>query len=391
VAGCLFGTFRAIEWRREGNLDRDEQGLPVPVRNRRIPFIAAFPKAAAGARVPVVMYQHGNPGSAQREVPGQARRYLAEAGFAVAGFTDNLNRELSPGQLGDIAIQAQVFGVLAGIMEQQKIPDFWHQTNAEQMTFLRALEALANADVSGFCAGAGVAGVPDLDPEAPQTYVGISQGANHAPALLAYSPEIRAAAMIVGGGRLAETLIHQAADTILPQLGVFFPSLTPADTYVGFSIFQADFDRQDAHNHARYLYREPIPVLGSTRKPSILFVEGLEDTLVPNNASDSLAWLIGPLPHLEPVQRAVPFLAPVAGPVVANVDAETTAAFYQYVPVGVDGIAPTPGCTVLSPGSASEGHYCAQSAAESLRQRSVFLQSALSDVAPRIIDPLSAP
>ena len=50
--------------------------------------------SGAGRSVPVTMYQHGSPGSAEREVPGEARDYLAQAGFAVIGFTDPLNREI---------------------------------------------------------------------------------------------------------------------------------------------------------------------------------------------------------------------------------------------------------------------------------------------------------
>ena len=120
----------------------------------------------------------------------------------------------------------------------------------------------------------------------------------------------------------------------------------------------------------------------------MLVVEGLDDSLVPNHATDSLAWELGPIPHLGPVQRVVPFLTPVTGPVIGNVDAQTSAALFQYVPVGVPGIPPTPGCAALVPASAGEGHYCAQSAAESLHQREIFFQSALTGV-PRIIDPFS--
>ena len=45
---------------------------------------------------------------------------------------------------------------------------------------------------------------------------------------------------------------------------------------------------------------------------------------------------------------------------------------------------------MLSETSAREGHYCAQSAAESQLQRVIFFQTALED-APVIIDPFSAP
>ena len=105
---------------------------------------------------------------------------------------------------------------------------------------------------------------------------------------------------------------------------------------------------------------------------------------MPNNSTRSLAWLLGPIPHLEPVQQAVPFLTPVAGPIRTNVDDATTSAFVQYVPAGVPGIPPTPGCV-----GQTNGHFCAQSAAESELQRRVFFQSALADPVPVIVNPFA--
>ena len=81
----------------------------------------------------------------------------------------------------------------------------------------------------------------------------------------------------------------------------------------------------------------------------------------------------------------VPFLTTVTAPIQGNIDAETTAGFYQYVPMNVPGITATPGCEVQP-----EGHYCAQTAPASLHQRSVFFTSALNGV-PVIIDPLAEP
>jgi hypothetical protein len=225
-----------------------------------------------------------------------------------------------------------------------------------------------------------------MDPTRPLTYVGISQGANYAPAFLPYAPEIRAAGVIVGGGRLAETLIHQQPQAFLVQIGMVFPNMTATDIWVGLSLFQHMFDKQDAANHARFMYREPLTVAGTTKKASILQVEGLTDSLVPNNTSEALAWAFFPLPHLAPVQRTVPFLQVVEGPVVGNIDADTTAAFFQYVPIGVEGIAPTPGCLERHE---PEGHYCAQSARESLHQRVVFFDSAVRGEVPVIINPLA--
>ncbi len=388
VAAVVRGTWQAPDWRAGLFFARDDAGAPVVTRVRPVPFTLALPAAALAGPVPIVLYQHGNPGSAEVEVPSAARRSLAAEGFAVIGFTDILNRELSAGiDDRDAAILAQVAPVLTSILANARIPDYWAETRAEQLAFVRLLDGLGTLDVLPLGAPDGV---PDLDPAAPRLYLGISEGANNGPGLLPYAPEIRAAALVAGGARLAEVLLHQAAPLFLNTLGAVFPSLTPAEIWLGLSLFQHLYDDQDAHNHARFLYRDPVDAGADARRASVLVIEGLNDSLVPNHATDSVAWALGPLPHLAPVQRAVPFLSVVAGPLQGNVAPDTTAAFYQYVPTGIDDIDPTPGCATLPPSSGSEGHYCPQSAPESFHQRAVFFRSAL-DGTPLIIDPLAEP
>lgn len=382
LAAIVRGTWRAPDWRENKYFKRDPvTGRPIQTKTNNVPFILALPAAAVDGSVPITMYQHGNPGSAEREVPSDARDYLAGAGFAVIGFTDNLNREVSAGSSDPIA--AQITDIFFTLLQNQKVPDYWVETNAEQLAFLRLIQSLGSLDVLPI---GDPDGDPELDPTRPLTYVGISQGANYAPGFIPYAPELKAAAFMVGGARLAEVLIHQQPQAFLVQIGGLYPNMTAADIWMALSLFQTIYDNQDEHNHGRFLYRAPVVVNGTTKKASVLVVEGLNDSLVPNHASESLAWQIGPVPHLLPVQRAVPFLETVTGPVVANIDAETTAAFYQYVPVGVPGIPPSPGCAALNQ---PEGHYCAQSAPESEHQRVVFFQTALTDPAPTIIDPLA--
>lgn len=388
VAAIVSGTWNDPDW-REGvtfvNFARGADGRPIQTRTRPVPFTLALPKAALRGPVPVTMYQHGSPGSAAREVPSHARQSLAGAGFAVIGFTDNLNREVSGGITdATLAETAQIQEIFFDLLENRKVPDYYAETNAEQIAFVRMIQGLGALDVLPIGAPDGV---PDLDVAAPLTYVGISEGANHAPGLLPYAPEIRAAAVVAGGARRAEVVVHQGADIALQYLGPpLFPDVTPTDVWVGLAIFQGITDGQDQHNHARFIYREPVTVAGTKQKASILLLEGLTDSLVPNNATNSLAWAMGPIPHLKPVQRIVPYLDAVDGPVIANIDAQTSAAFFQYVPVGVEGIDPTPGCAALGQ---TEGHYCAQSAAESLHQRVVFFQTTIANGVPTIINPLA--
>jgi len=395
TAAVVKGTFAAPDYRPGSaaapgtNLVRDASGLPVRQRTRPVPFTLTIPKTTPVRSVPVTMYQHGNPGS-QAEVLTTARSYLSAAGFAGIAFTDILNREIAPTGSTEGRIIQQLGATVGNLLTNQKIPDYWVETHAEQIAFLRFLRSLGSLDVAGAVGANGKPapdGIPDLDVATPQTYVGISEGANNGPGFLPYAPEIKAAALIAGGARLMEVLIHQQSAVILQSLPVLIAqTATPTDMWVALALFQTSFDLQDNHNHAEFIYRHPVSVAGTTRKASILLVEGLNDSLVPNHATESLAYSLGPIPHLLPVQRAVVTLPTVTGPVQANVNAETTAAFFQYVPVGVPGIPPTPGCTVLSATSRVEGHYCAQSAAESLQQRRAFFQSALVGV-PVIASP----
>ncbi len=389
VVAVVKGVWQAPEFRSGPNFARDAQGRPLQTGSNEVEFVLALPNTELNGPAPLVVYQHGNPGSAQKELVSYARnRGLAEAGFAVIGFTDNLNREVSAGLEDDQeAMTAQVFAVFSALLGHRTVPDYWLQTNAEQLAFLRMLDELATLD---WLPLGSPDGLPDLDLSLPIGYVGISQGANYGAALLAYAPEVRAASLVAGGGRLAEMLLHQQSDLALDVLGGFFPALDPADGWTALALFQTVFDRQDPHNHARFLYREPLEVEGSTRKASVLLVEGLDDSLVPNHATASLAWAMGPIPQIAPVRREVPFLEAVEGPVAGNVDGTTTAAYAQYVPTGVGGIEPTPGCTAaFRPGGTdqSEGHFCAQSAFESVLQQRLFLESAVLDAVPRIVDP----
>jgi hypothetical protein len=334
-----------------------------------------------------VMYQHGNPGSARSEVPSRARDELARAGFAVIGFTDPASREITS-RISDpmTAVTTQIFTLLSRILRNRRVPDYWAQANAEQIAFLRLIESLGDLDLLPLDEPDGVR---ELDVEAPLGYVGISEGANLAGGFLPYAPEIGAAVLVAGGARLAELLIHQEAQDFLRVLPMLFPSLEPAEVWVGLALFQTAFDRQDAHNHARYLHRDPLPIDGFDQRASVLLIAGLGDRLVPNSATNSLAWQLGPLPQLTPVAHELTYLPVASGPLSGNLDARTTGAYVQLVPFGIEGVAPSPGCVPPSiPAQfAGEGHFCAQLAEESRRQRAKFLYSALRGGAP-VIDPM---
>jgi hypothetical protein len=380
----LRGTWNAPDFRdpSSGLLARDVAGAPIQTGTNDVPFVLALPFASLTAPAPLIFYQHGNPGSAD-EVPwavsrtGSTGDSLASRGFAGIGFTDPPNREI--GQ--DTGLQAQV--TLLTLMSRSAVPDSDVQAWAEQVAFVKLIEALGTLDVLPLVGGApGGDGVPDLDVSVP-LYFGLSQGAVKGSGSLAYLPEIRAAALVVGGARSGELLVHQAQFTgLLAQLQGTLPNLTPSELWAGLVAYQIASDAQDPHNHAPFLYQAPHP-LGTPSRASLLITEGLFDSLIPNHSTRALAWTFGGVPHVGPVQQTTSVLNEVTAPVTANIDTATTAAYFQFVPMNGLGLTPTPGCQFQP-----EGHYCPQTAPEALDQRITFFESALSGPAPIVIDPL---
>lgn len=381
VAAIMTGTWEAPEWRDGDTISRDQEGRPVIVGTKQVPFVLPIPNVAESQPVPIVMHQHGNPGSAEVETPRQAETYLAASGFAVIGFSDTITREVGAD------IEAQITAILSAGLLSGELPDYWIQATGEQLSMLRLIEQLGSVDVVPLGAPDGE---PDLDVTAPLTYVGISEGANKGQALVPYAPEIRAAALVAGGARLGEILFFQ--DVVGPD-GVstrnldilnelLAPNALPLDLFVGGALLQLAFDPQDPHNHVAFMYDNPLEVAGTLRKPSVLVQEGIADLLVPNNASRSLAYTLGQVPQLEPIWEPVPYLPQASGPLTANIDAQTTSAHSQYVPAGIPGLQATPGCE-----GESNGHYCAQIAPSAMEQRALFFRSAVDEAVPSIASP----
>lgn len=401
VAAIVRGSFQAPDWRGPGRqLVRDPvTGAPLVQRVREVPFVLTLPLAAREGPVPVVMFQHGNPGSAD-EVLERSRRSLAAAGFAVIGFTDALNREVSPPGLSESArAQRQMVDLLFRILATGRMPDYFVQTTAEQLAFIRAIGEVAK--IPRFALRRSQGAVFGIDASMPLLYLGISEGAHYGPMLLPYAPEVRAAALVAPGRRFSEVLMHQEPELLLAPLAFLgFGKLSPVDVWVVLALIQSIFDPQEPHLFAPHLYRQPLAI-DPPQRASVLVVEGVDDSLVPNHATRALARALGPLVQLVPSngergadgERAVLGLETARGRLAGNVDADTTAGFYEFVPQGVAGVTPTPGCSSppLSERSAREGHFCAQSAAEALRQRSQFFRSALAGGAPEIVDPVAAP
>jgi hypothetical protein len=337
---------------------RDGMGNPAALATDPVPFVFRVP-VGAPQPMPIVIYQHGNPGSPE-EVLSSRQSFLIEDGYAVLGIEDLQNRRF----FSDITLQtAQIITRLVAY-GGQPLTNF--QTHADMMGVLRAIQ------------GMGVPGnFPEIDPSRI-LFKGISFGAHHSLGFLPFAPEILAAACYVGSGRLYHANLHQLDYSgLLPIIGDALPGVRPRDVIAGFAALQNEQDRDDPHLLARHLYREPLAIAGlaDTTPPSLLWIEGIGDSLVANVATRATAVELG-IPTVGPIAVASPVLSPVDAPVASNIAPGVTAAHAQYDP------ATTPSCVFQS-----EGHFCAQISSEAEAQVERLFESAL-DGAPEIIQTL---
>jgi hypothetical protein len=374
VAAIVRGTWDAPKFWDGDYVNRDGSGAPLQDGTEPVEFVLALPATPLGTAAPVIMYQHGNPGSASNEVPGQARSHLAEAGFAVIGFTSLLNRPFvgEPDPIG-----AQLNGIFNSLLANSRFPEtVCLITNMEQLAFLRLIEALSTLDVLPM---GSPDGTPDLDLEAPLSYLGVSNGSHDGMGLLPFAPEIDAAALTVGGGRYATALFHQdggmvGASGLYDFVSGIFPDVGRGDLYVGLALVQAATDDQDWLNRSHLLLDGELGA-----NPSILMTEGVGDNWVPPYSTRTGASVLE-LPHVGPHHATWPVLETVDPPLSANVDGATRG-FFQFVAAGQEGLAPTPGCE-----ENEEGHFCAQGAPGVYAQRVHFFTTAQNGT-PEIIDP----
>jgi hypothetical protein len=308
--------------------------------------------------VPIIIYQHGSPGS-PNEILGDD--FLVEAGYAMLGIQDFTNRTFSQN------ITAQTTEIIGRLAFINHLPLTNFQTHCDMMALLRAIQGMGQAG-----------NFPAIDPT-KILFRGISFGAHHSLAFLPFASELTAAASHVGSGRLFHTNLHQLDYNGL-LLGILqaLPGSRPRDVIAGFAAVQNEQDRDDSYLLARHLYQEPLAISGlaDTTPPSLLWIEGIGDSLVPNVATRAAAVELG-IPTVRPVPGPSPVLSEVDAPISENIATDVTAGHFQYDPFQ------TQSCIDVGQ---EEGHFCAQIAQEVDDQVLHFYSTALAGAA-EIIDP----
>lgn len=338
---------------------RDPRGAPFAADSEAVPFVLRIPNGAARP-LPIVIYQHGSPGSPE-EINAPANRFLLDAGYALIGIADFANRRFGANPA------ALSLGLLVGVGGSGHIPLTQLQTHADLMGLLRAIQGMGDA-------------FPEIDPSRI-FYRGVSFGAHHALGFLPLAPELTAAVAVVGGGRLFENVLH-GIDRFgtLGGLQLLLPDAEPRLLLVGFAALQNDADREDPQYLARHLYREPLEVEGQSDRepPSLLWIEGVGDRVVSNTATRAAAYELG-LPQVEPVEERASSAPPLLAPVRGNLGANLTGGHFQYRPLS------TPSCLAAFE---FEGHFCPQRAEEAAAQTLHFFATAAAGSA-EIVSPLS--
>lgn len=337
---------------------RDPSGAPLAVDEEAVPFVLRIPGAAARP-MPIVIYQHGSPGSPE-EINEPANRFLLEAGYALIGIADFANRRFGANPA------ALSLGMLLGVGGTGHIPLAQLQTHADLMGLLRAIQGMGAA-------------FPEID-TGRIFYRGVSFGAHHALGFLPFAPELTAAVAVVGGGRFFENVLH-GIDRFgtLGGLQVLLPDAEPRLLLVGFAALQNDADRDDPQYLARHLYRAPLEVAGQSDRdpPSLLWIEGVGDRVVSNTATRAAAHELG-LPQVEPVEERASSAPPRPAPLRGNLGEGRTGGHFQYRPLS------TPSCLAALE---FEGHFCAQRATEAAAQTLHFFETAAAGSA-EIVSPL---
>ncbi|MDJ0790128.1 MAG: hypothetical protein QNK05_25315, partial [Myxococcota bacterium] len=337
-------------------------GAPVSLATEDVPFVFRFPTDPP-APVPILIAQHGSPGSPETVVGTANSTVVSETGFAAIGIQDLQNRRF--GESRENLTNSLILSlVLVG-----NLPLDNFQTNADMMGLLRAIQGMGSP-----------VSFPQID-ASRIVYRGASFGAHHSIGFLAFSPEVKAAVAHVGSGRLFHTFIHQLdAFGLLDRVLEALTGSRPRDVVVGFAALQVAQDRDDPILLARHLYRERLPIAGlaPSAPTSLLWTEGLADFQIPQSATRAAAVEFG-IPSMLPIPGPSPVLDVVSGPLRDNIEPGVTAGHTQFDPLA------TPSC--VSRGI-TDGHFCGASSDEVLRQAIVFLESALAG-SPVIVDMLS--
>lgn len=318
--------FIADDYRNDAKvIETNAEATPLATYEMLASIYLPLPDVTATAPFPTIIFGHGLNG--ERQQAGRLADFAAPQGIATISIDAPAHGEHPRATLGGGAAFIEFFGLGGAGFEPLVLRDHWRQAAYDKLALVGLLKSGVDADGDGSA---------DLATDRI-SYLGVSLGGIMGPEFLALTPEVKAAVLVVGGGRVTDIL--QFSATFGPLVDLLKPSGYDDNDVARFwPLAQTAIDRGDAASFARFVTASR---LDGGRPVHLLNAHVLDDDIVPNVSNFSLARALG-LPHLGPVLRPIGLLeTSVALPVSGNLPSGATGGTLQFDWVN-EGTAETP-------------------------------------------------
>jgi hypothetical protein len=315
-------SFDAGHYRDEdGHLLMEPDGGP-PSRYRLL--VEIYLPLEGEAPYPLVIFGHGL-GSGRT----QGRRlaeFAAPLGMATVGIDapEHADHPVRQNQ-SDVLTIFDFFGLqAAGPLDALALRDNWRQSTYDKLALIELLLGGLDVDDDGDV---------DLD-SGRMAYLGVSLGGIMGPELLALSPDLKAAVLVVAGGRVSDIL--QFGSMFAPLVELLTPAgVSPTEVQSFWPLLQTAIERGDSANYAVHVINNRLV---DDEPTQVLLGIVLDDEIVPEAANFLLARALD-IPHVPPVRRPIG-LIPIAdeAPLSGNLPGGGTAGLVQLDWILEDGL-----------------------------------------------------
>ena len=307
--------FTADDYRNSAKvIEVNDQAAPLGTYELLASVYLPLPEVAAAPPYPTIIFGHGLNG--ERQQAGRLADFAAAQGIATISIDAPAHGEHPRATLGGGAAFIEFFGLGGAGFEPLVLRDHWRQAAYDKLALVGLLKTGIDADGDGST---------DLATDRI-SYLGVSLGGIMGPEFLALTPEVKAAVLVVGGGRVTDIL--QFSATFGPLVDLLKPSGYDDNDVARFwPLAQTAIDRGDAASFARFVTTSR---LDGGAPVHLLNAHVLDDDIVPNVSNFSLARALG-LPHLGAVLRPIGVLETgIALPVAGNLGSGTTGGTLQF-------------------------------------------------------------
>lgn len=345
----------------------DDEGIILgtePQSTYELPVVAFLPVEGEGP-FPTIVFGHALTGD-------RTSAWYQAANFSTLGFAMIAIDAPKHGEHPDPAVTNPTFDLL-GLSNDPSDPfdpfaarDNFRQATFDKLQLVRRL--VVGLDMTGD-------GEPDFD-AAHMHYLGHSLGAAMGPQLLAYTDDMVAATLLVGGGNL--TNIVAEASEFQPLIGLVTQDFSDDERTRLLAVTQSMIDAGDPMASAPYVVRERIEGFDA-RVPHLLAQMALDDTVVPNSSTAFLTRALG-IPIAGEAKFAMRGVEVLPGlPVQSNLEGGVTAGLYQFDQMQAERVG------ALEPAT----HRGLQADPHAIAQQELFHTRAEELGGPAIIDPFA--